>query len=58
MHKAYLSLGANIGNRKRNMCEAVTLLGETVGCVSRQSSVYESEPLCFDTTNKFVNLCV
>ena len=58
LHKAYLSLGANIGNRKRTMCEAVTLLGEIVGCVSRQSSVYETEPWGFDTPNKFLNMCV
>ncbi len=58
LHKAYLSLGANIGNRKRTMNQAVTLLAETVGCVSKQSSVYETEPWGFDTPNKFLNMCV
>ncbi len=58
LHKAYLSLGANIGNRKRTMNQAVALLAETVGCVSKQSSVYETEPWGFDTPNKFLNMCV
>lgn len=57
MHKVYLSLGANIGNRKRAMRDAVALLNERVGNVERMSSLYETEPWGFETPNKFINAC-
>lgn len=58
MHKVYLSLGSNIGNRKRAMRDAVALLSERVGTVVRQSSLYETEPWGFETPNLFINACV
>ena len=58
MHTAYLGLGSNLGNRKRNMLDAVTLLNEYVGEVVSSSSYYESEPWGFDSPNKFINMCV
>jgi 2-amino-4-hydroxy-6-hydroxymethyldihydropteridine diphosphokinase len=58
MHKAYLSLGSNIGNRKRNMRDAIALLEELVGNVDRQSSLYETDPWGFSSPNKFINMCV
>lgn len=58
MHKIYLSLGANIGNRKRTIRDAVALLSSMVGHVDRLSSLYETEPWGFDTPNKFINACV
>nr|WP_314755745.1 2-amino-4-hydroxy-6-hydroxymethyldihydropteridine diphosphokinase [uncultured Prevotella sp.] len=58
MHTAYLGLGSNLGNRKRNMQDAVTLLNEYVGEVTAVSSFYESEPWGFDSPNEFINVCV
>ena len=58
MHTAYLGLGSNLGNRKRNMLDAVTLLNEYVVEVVSSSSYYESEPWGFDSPNKFINMCV
>ena len=37
MYKVYLSLGTNLGNRKRNIREAIDKIGEQIGVVERQS---------------------
>ena len=58
LHQVYLSLGANIGNRKRTVRQAVDLIAEQVGEVVRQSSLYETEPWGFASPNKFINACV
>ena len=49
MHRVYLSLGSNLGNRKRNIREALEKIGELIGDVERQSALYE--------TNDFINAC-
>lgn len=58
MHKVYLSLGANIGNRKRAMRQAIEKLGEFVGSVVCQSELYETKPWGFESPNDFINCCV
>ena len=44
MHKLYLGLGSNMGDRRQNIEKAVALIGERVGEVVRQSSLMETEP--------------
>lgn len=58
LHTVYFSLGSNIGNRKWQMKDAVSLLGERVGEVLAQSSLLETEPWGFSSPNKFINCCV
>lgn len=58
LHHVYFSIGSNIGNRKRLVREAITLLNERVGEVERESSLLETEPWGFDSPNKFINACV
>lgn len=58
MHTVYLSLGSNIGNRKRLVSDAVELLEKRVGKVVKRSSLYETEPWGFSSPNKFINACV
>ncbi len=58
MHRVYLSLGANLGDRRANMNMAVELIDENVGKVVRRSSMIETEPLGFESDNKFLNMCV
>lgn len=55
---AYLSLGTNIGNRRRNMITAAALLAERVGDVLALSGFYETEPWGFDSKNLFLNAAV
>ena len=54
----YLSLGSNLGDRKATMRRAIGLLNERAGSIDRQSSFIETEPWGFESTNKFLNMCV
>lgn len=58
MSKVYLSLGTNLGNRKRNIREAIEKIEELVGVVVRQSALYETKPWGFSSPNDFINACV
>ena len=58
MYKVYLSLGTNLGNRKRNIREAIDKIGEQIGVVKRQSALYETEPWGYSSPNDFINSCV
>lgn len=58
MHQVYLSLGTNLGNRKRNIREAIEKIGELVGVVERQSALYETKPWGYSSPNDFINACV
>lgn len=58
MHTVYLSLGSNLGDREATMRRAIGLLNERAGSVDRQSSFIETEPWGFESTNRFLNMCV
>ena len=58
MHKIYLGLGSNLGNRKENLAYAIRLIGERVGKVLRVSSFIETEPWGFESDNTFVNAVI
>ena len=53
--KAYLGLGSNLGNRRRNLITAAALLAERAGDVLTLSSFYETEPWGFVSENRFLN---
>ena len=55
MHNVYLGLGSNLGDREENIRKAISLIGERVGEVLRQSSLIETEPWGFQSENKFLN---
>ena len=55
MHRVYLGLGSNLGDREENIRKAISLIGERVGLVLRQSSLVETEPWGFESENKFLN---
>lgn len=54
----YLSLGSNLGNRRRIVKDAIQMIGQKVGPVLRQSSLIETAPWGFESPNKFINACV
>ena len=58
MHIVYLSLGTNLGYRRRNIRRAIEKIGEQIGAVVRQSALYVSEPWGFESENNFVNAVV
>ena len=55
---AYLGLGTNVGNKRRNMITAAALLAERVGDVLALSGFYETEPWGFESENFFLNAAV
>ncbi len=55
MAKAYIGLGTNIGNKRRNLITAAALLAERTGDVLSISSFYETEPWGFESDNTFLN---
>ena len=52
---AYLGLGTNIGNKRRNLITAAAMLAERAGDVLTLSRFYESEPWGFKSENLFLN---
>lgn len=58
MYHVYLSLGTNLGNRKRNIREAIEKIEEQIGVVKRQSAFYETKPWGYSSPNDFINACV
>ena len=58
LHKVYLGLGSNLGNKEENILEAIKRIGELIGVVARQSSLYKTEPWGFESENYFVNAVV
>ena len=55
MHRVYLGLGSNLGDREEHIRKAIALIGESIGLVIRQSSLIESEPWGFESANRFLN---
>lgn len=55
---AYLGLGTNVGNKRRNMITAAALLAERGGDILALSGFYETEPWGFESENFFLNAAV
>lgn len=58
MAALYLSLGTNLGDRQSNLATAISLIGERVGTVQAKSSVIETEPWGFESSNRFLNMVI
>lgn len=55
MHKLYIGLGSNLGNREELLHRAIELITERIGSVLRTSSFIETEPWGFQSENTFLN---
>jgi 2-amino-4-hydroxy-6-hydroxymethyldihydropteridine diphosphokinase len=55
MATVYISLGSNLGDRARNIARAVQALGARGVRVTRQSSLYETEPVDVRGDGWFLN---
>lgn len=58
MHTAFLSIGSNLGDRLANLQFAVNELSNSGVKVLAASSVYETEPVGFDSEDWFLNACL
>ena len=55
-HRVFLSIGSNLGARRGNLKQALTLLQGTKLVVKRSSSLYETEPVGMRDQREFMNL--
>ena len=58
MALAYLSLGTNLGDKERNLNEAILKLSLEAGTIVSQSGFYEFKPWGFESDNSFLNAVV
>lgn len=58
MHRAFLSLGSNLGNRVFNIQNALKKISEYVGDIKSVGALYETEPWGFSSDNWFVNTAI
>jgi 2-amino-4-hydroxy-6-hydroxymethyldihydropteridine diphosphokinase len=58
MSAVYLSLGSNLGDREENIARAIKALGARGVRVTRQSSLYETEPVEVRGGGWFLNAAV
>jgi 2-amino-4-hydroxy-6-hydroxymethyldihydropteridine diphosphokinase len=58
MATVYLSLGTNLGDKRRNITRAISLIKERAGEVLAFSSFFKSPPCGFESENEFVNIAL
>lgn len=58
MHRAYLGLGTNLGDRAANLDRAIALLQQQVGMLIKRSTYIPSKPWGFSSDNDFLNAAV
>lgn len=58
MHEVYLSLGSNLGDRERQLKQAIRFIDERIGEVVRQSSFIQTEPWGFQSDHRFLNAAI
>ena len=58
MNTVYLSLGSNLGDKKKNLIEAIKLINTKIGVVKNISSIYKSEAWGYKSENSFYNLAL
>ena len=58
MEVVFLGVGTNLGDREKNLKEAITGIGKYIGRVVNSSSVYETEPWGFEAEQQFLNIVV
>lgn len=58
MNIAYLCLGGNIGDREALMKQALELISERVGPISKKSAIYETEAWGVTNQQAYLNQCI
>ncbi len=58
MHKVILSLGSNIEDRMQHLDFGLASIKKKIGNIIKVSSIYETDPLGFESNCRFYNLCV
>lgn len=58
MERVYLGLGTNLGDRKKNLDDALCHIKERIGAVVSLSSFFETAPWGFESEHAFLNAAV
>jgi 2-amino-4-hydroxy-6-hydroxymethyldihydropteridine diphosphokinase len=58
MKIVFLGIGTNLGNREKNLEQAVARIVQSIGPVLRSSSIYQTEPWGFQSEKDFLNMVV
>lgn len=58
MSFVYLGLGTNLGEKNRNLTNAMEIVSSEVGVILSQSGFYNSKPWGFESDNDFLNMVV
>ena len=57
-NEVILSLGSNLGQKKKNLRNCIKKIQEHIGEVKSESKIIESAPFGFESDNDFANMCV
>jgi len=58
-NRAFIALGTNIGDRFRNLCDAISLLNEEAEIeLVHSSSIYETDPVGYTDQDPFLNMVI
>ncbi|MDX1284348.1 MAG: 2-amino-4-hydroxy-6-hydroxymethyldihydropteridine diphosphokinase, partial [Draconibacterium sp.] len=55
MHKVFLSIGGNIGDKQGNFEKVYQLVDKKIGKIIQSSSIYETPPWGFTSDDNFWN---
>lgn len=55
MHRVYLIIGGNLGNREELIAKTARQIEQTIGRIVKRSDIFESEPWGFDHETDFLN---
>jgi 2-amino-4-hydroxy-6-hydroxymethyldihydropteridine diphosphokinase len=55
MHRVYLIIGGNLGERELNLTQTISQVESKVGKIVQKSDIYESEPWGFEHQTPFLN---
>lgn len=58
MHIVFLSLGTNLGDKEKNLKDAIALIQRRIGSVETTSAFFETEPWGFISSYSFLNAAV
>jgi 2-amino-4-hydroxy-6-hydroxymethyldihydropteridine diphosphokinase len=58
MKRVFLGLGTNLGDREKNLEQALDKIAEVIGIIVLRSSVYETEPWGFLSDDQFLNMVI
>jgi 2-amino-4-hydroxy-6-hydroxymethyldihydropteridine diphosphokinase len=58
MHKVYLSLGSNLGDKTKNLQKAKYEIAAQIGKIIKTGNLYETEPWGFENEHWFLNTVI